>query len=92
MAAAVSPPTAVVGIANDALLLPLATVTLPGQLTAEELSLSWIRIPPLGAAPLKTTVPVADAPPATLEGLTERELSVTSGNTAMEAVAMPMLS
>ena len=50
---------------------PAGTVTLAGTLVAAELSLSDTTAPPLGAAPLKVTVPVDELPPVTLDGLTE---------------------
>ena len=50
---------------------PAGTVTLAGTLVAVEFSLSVTTAPPLGAAPVKVTVPVDELPPVTLDGLTE---------------------
>lgn len=35
--------------------------------------------PPVGAGPLRVTVPVAPAPPTTVVGLTESEVRTTAG-------------
>jgi hypothetical protein len=63
--------TEVVVTVKFALDEPAGTVTLAGTLVAVELSLSDTTAPPLGAAPLKVTVPVDELPPVTLDGLTE---------------------
>jgi len=52
---------------------PAGTVTLAGTLVAVEFSLSDTTAPPLGAGPLKVTVPVDELPPVTLVGLTETD-------------------
>ena len=49
--------TAEVVIVNVALVLPLVTVTPAGSPAADELSLNDTTRPPLGAGPLKVTVP-----------------------------------
>ena len=61
---------------NVALVTPAGTVTLAGTLAAFELSESVIAAPPLGAAALNVTVPVDEAPPTTVAGLTETAESV----------------
>ena len=69
--------TALVLTVNVALLAPAATVTLAGTVAAAVLSL--IRetdAPPLGAGPLRVTVPVDGDPPVTLAGLSAIEESV----------------
>ena len=56
---------------------PAGTVTLAGTDAAAELSDSDTIAPPLGAAALSLTVPVDDAPPTTVVGLSVRDVSVT---------------
>src|SRR5437879_1615187 len=68
--------TALVFTENVALVDPAATVTLDGTV-AEVLLLERLTVtPPLGAAPLRVTVPVEGDPPVTLLGLSEIEVSV----------------
>ena len=55
------------------MVLPAATVTEAGTVAEALLLESETDTPPVGAAPLKVTVPVADVPPVTLAGLTETE-------------------
>jgi hypothetical protein len=55
---------------------PASTVTLAGTETAPELSDSATTAPPLGAAPLKDTVPVEELPPVMLPGLMLNPCSV----------------
>ena len=62
--------TDVVVIVKLALVPPAGTVTLAGVVAAVELSESDTTAPPLGAPALSVTVPVEDAPPATVVGLT----------------------
>ena len=72
--------TTLVVTANVALVLPLATVTLPGTVATEGLPLDSVTTtPPLGAGPLSVTVPVEPLPPTTEDGLTDRETSATGG-------------
>jgi hypothetical protein len=60
-----------------ALLAPAATVTLAGTVAAAVLSLEReTAAPPLGACPLRVTVPVEGDPPVTLAGLSATEESV----------------
>ncbi|MDA1325205.1 MAG: hypothetical protein O3C34_10690 [Proteobacteria bacterium] len=54
-----------------ALVAPAGTVTLVGTVAATLLLDSVTTAPPLGAAPLKVTVPVTGLPPTTLVGLTD---------------------
>jgi hypothetical protein len=57
MVAVVDEATADVVAVKVAVVLPAATVTVAGTATEEELLLSETEIPPLGAAPVKVTVP-----------------------------------
>jgi len=62
-------PTAVVVIGKVALVAPAGTVTLAGTVATAVSPLdSAIVDPPVGAAPLRVTVPVEELPPATLAG------------------------
>jgi len=61
--------TAVVVIVNVAEVAPCATVTVAGTVAAALLDASVTTLPPAGAGPVSVTVPVDDAPPATLVGL-----------------------
>jgi len=81
--------TAPVLTVNVALLAPAATVTLAGTVAAAVLSLEReTAAPPLGAGPLRVTVPVDGDPPVTLVGLSAIAESVAEpgGVTVSEAV------
>ena len=72
-----------------ALLAPAATVTLAGTVAAAVLSLiRETAAPPVGAGPLRVTVPVEGDPPVTLIGLSAIVESVAEpcGATLSEAV------
>ena len=64
---------AVVVTVNVAVVLPAATVAVAGTVAAVLLLDRATEIPPLGAAPLKVTVPVDEAPRLTLAGLTDTD-------------------
>jgi hypothetical protein len=68
--------TAPVVTVNVALLAPAATVTLAATVAAVALLVRYTTAPPLGAAPLRVTVPVEDDPPVTLVGLSPIDESV----------------
>ena len=79
------------------LVLPAATVTDAGAIAAALLLASDTATPPVGAGPLKVTVPVVDAPPITLAGETAIEESETPmfevrGMVTVELAAMATLS
>lgn len=71
--------TVVVVMVNVALVAPAGTVRLAGTVTAWESSPSDTIEPPLGAAALSVTVPVADSPPITVVGLTDTLDTVGGG-------------
>jgi hypothetical protein len=76
---------------NVALLAPAATVTLAGTVAAAMLPLEReMAAPPLGAGPLRLTVPIEGDPPVTLSGLSAIAESVTEpcGATLSEAVLL----
>jgi hypothetical protein len=59
-----------------ALIAPSATATLAGTVAADALLERYTVAPPLGAAPLRVTVPVEGDPPVTLVGLSPIDESV----------------
>ena len=72
--------TAFVVIVKVTLVLPLGTTTLIGVCAAVVLLLDSATVaPPLGAGPLRVTVPVAPVPPTTVVGLTEIDVSTMDG-------------
>src|SRR6266403_399484 len=84
--------TALVLTVNVALLAPAATVTVAGTVAVDVLPLEReTAAPPLGAGPLRVTVPVEGDPPVTLMGLSAIEESVVEpcGVTVSEAVLVP---
>jgi hypothetical protein len=79
---------------NVALLAPAGTVTLAGTVAAAVLSLIRETVaPPVGACPLRVTVPIEEDPPITLIGLSAIEESVVEpcGVTVSEAALVPPL-
>jgi hypothetical protein len=73
-----------VATGNVALMAPVGTVTLVGTWAAEVPLERKTCAPPEGAAVLRVTVPVEDCvPPATLDGLSIKEVSVGSGGGKM---------
>jgi hypothetical protein len=77
MVTVVDAATVLVLTVNDALVAPAATVTLEGTLAAVVLLLeSTTCAPPVGAGPLRVTVPVEEFPPVTLVGLKVKEARV----------------
>ena len=65
--------TALVLTVNVALVAPAATVTLAGTVATDALLERFTTAPPLGAGPLRVTVPVEEEPPVTLLGLSKTE-------------------
>jgi hypothetical protein len=65
--------TALVFTVNVAFVAPAATATLVGTVAADALLERSMTAPPLGAAALRVTVPVEEAPPTTLVGLSIME-------------------
>jgi hypothetical protein len=77
-----------------ALVLPAATVTVAGTVAEALLLDSATDTPPVGAAPLKATVPVAEVPPVTLVGFTatdERETVAAAGVMVSAEVLLTLL-
>jgi hypothetical protein len=76
-----------------ALVLPAATVIEAGTVAEALLLEIDILAPPEGATPVKVTVPVAELPPVTLEGLTETDdnETVPAGVMASAAVLLTPL-
>jgi hypothetical protein len=80
MVTAVDVATALVVTGKVAVVAPAGTVTLPlagTEATAGLLLDRETTAPPLGAGPLRVTVPVEGFPPVTLDGLMVREDRVT---------------
>ena len=81
--------TGLVLTVNVVVVAPAATVTLAGTCAAAVLLLDNVTTaPPVGAAPLRVTVPVDDDPPMTLTGfkVTEDKVTVVGGVTVSVAV------
>jgi hypothetical protein len=79
--------TAVLVTVNVALVLPAVTVTVEGTVAADVLLLvSVTAVPPVGAGPLKVTVPWEVEPPVTLAGLSVRAL--TAGGVTVRVVVL----
>jgi hypothetical protein len=74
-----------------AVVLPPAMVTVAGSVAATLLLDNAMEIPPLGAAALKVTVPVDEAPWVTLAGLRDREESAAGGVIVSLAVVLTLL-
>jgi hypothetical protein len=79
--------TAMVVTLNVAVVAPAATVTLAGTVAAALLPDKLTTAPPAGATPVRVTVPVEEAPPATLAGLIETDVSAAAA-IASEAVCV----
>ena len=80
--------TALVVTVKVALVAPAGTVTLAGTMATAVLLLERATTaPPLGAAPLRVTVPCEELPPVTLVGLSVNEDSAR-GSTVSEAVCV----
>jgi hypothetical protein len=83
--------TALVFTEKVALVAPAATVTLDGTVAEPLLLERFTTAPPVGAAPLRVTVPVEGDPPVTLPGLSVIEVRVgldEGGITVREAVML----
>jgi hypothetical protein len=75
--------TLVVVTLNVPVVDPAGIVMLVGTNAGEPLVHSWITSPPVGAAALRVSVPVADVPPLMLLGMTEIEERATAGVTVI---------
>ena len=81
--------TVLVVTVKVALVAPEATVTLAGTVATAVLLLDSVTTaPPLGAAPLRVTVPCEELPPVTLVGFSVSEDRVKAGETVSEAVCV----
>jgi hypothetical protein len=83
--------TADVVIVNCAVVEPDATVTFAGGEALVLLEDSLTTVPPDGAASLSVTVPVADAPPATVLGEITNELTPTGATSVTVAGALVLV-
>jgi hypothetical protein len=78
--------TALVVTMKLALLAPAGTVMLAGTAATPGLLLEReTTAPPLGAGPLRVTVPVEDVPPVTLVGLSVNDEKETAGGVTVSA-------
>jgi hypothetical protein len=78
MVAVVEAVTADVVAVNVALELPALTVTVAGTTALALLLDNATTTPPVGAVPVKVTVPVEEVPPVTLAGLSDTPESATA--------------
>lgn len=69
-------PTGTVVIGKVAVVAPAGTVTELATVADEPLEASVTTIPPVGAGPVRVTVPVDEAPPTTVVGLRVKALTV----------------
>ena len=83
--------TAVVVTVKVPEVAPAATVTLAGTVATDVLLLERVTTaPPVGAGPLRVTVPVEEVPPVTLVGFRVTEERVVAGGvTVSEAFCVP---
>jgi hypothetical protein len=82
--------TGLVVIVKVAEVAPAATVTLAGACAAAVLLLDRVTTaPPVGARPVKVTVPVDEVPPITEAGLSPTELSVAGVTVKVAVLATP---
>jgi hypothetical protein len=87
MVTAVVAVTTVVVTVKVLLVVPAAMVTLAGTVATLVLLLESVTTaPPLGAGPVKVTVPVEELPPVTLVGFSATEESPIAGVTVSVAV------
>jgi hypothetical protein len=82
---------AVVVTVKVAVVLPAATVTEAGTVAAVVLLVRATEMPPAGAALLKVTVPMEEAPRATLVGLSDTEESAAAAVMVRAAVLLTPL-
>ena len=81
--------TTLVVTVNVAEVFPAATVTLVGTVAADVLLLVRVTTaPPVGAAPLRVTVPVEGLAPVTLLGFSDTDDAVTATGAVTVSVAL----
>jgi hypothetical protein len=82
--------TGLVVTLNVAVVAPAATVTLAGTCAAVVLLLDRVTTaPPVGACPVKVTVPVDEVPPITEVGLSATEATVGGVTVKVAVLATP---
>jgi hypothetical protein len=74
-----------------AVVLPAGTATVAGTVADVVLLDRATEIPPLGAAPVKVTVPVDEVVPVTLAGLRDTDDSAAEGVTVSAEVLLTLL-
>jgi hypothetical protein len=81
--------TTLVETLKVALVEPAGTVTLAGTVATAVLLLESVTMaPPVGAGPLRVTVPCEEPPPVTEVGFRTSEAAVIAGTTVSVAVAV----
>jgi hypothetical protein len=89
MLAVLTADTTLVVTVNVAEVLPAATVMLVGTVAADVLLLERVTTaPPVGAAPLRVTVPVEGLAPVTLLGFSDTDDAVTATGAVTVSVAL----
>ena len=77
-------------VVKVAVVAPAATVTLAGTCAADVLLLDRVTTaPPVGARPVKVTVPVDEFPPTSAVGLSTTEVRVAGVTVNVEVLATP---
>lgn len=84
--------TAVVVTEKVAVVCPAITVTLDGSAAAWLLLVRLTAAPPIGAAPLRVTVAVADVPPVSDVGLSETEESEAAFTVKVAVWVLPQVA
>jgi hypothetical protein len=93
MVAVLVEPMGLVFTVNVTLVLPAGTVIEAGRVARLLLLANITRVPPLGAAPVKVTVPVTDVPPVVVVGASETKESavVVTAAVILSPAVLPTL-